>query len=46
MKDENENFRKIVLETTEKIIAKYGVADIDQKTEQQIVEGLLFAFQE
>jgi splicing factor 3B subunit 1 len=46
MKDENENFRKIVLQTIEKILAKYGVADIDSKLEQQLIDGILFAFQE
>jgi len=34
MKDENESYRKIVLETIEKIIANFGVADVDTKLEQ------------
>mmetsp|Transcript_32829 Transcript_32829/g.50147 ORF Transcript_32829/g.50147 Transcript_32829/m.50147 type:complete len:453 (-) Transcript_32829:1103-2461(-) len=45
VKDENEAYRKIVLETLDKIIANFGVADLDSKLEQQVVEGVIFAFQ-
>lgn len=46
LKDENESYRKIVLETIEKIVAQFGVSDIDAKLEEQLMEGLMFAFQE
>ena len=46
LKDENESYRKIVLETVERIVANHGVADIDAKLEERMMEGMLFAFQE
>lgn len=33
LKDENEPFRKMVMETIEKIVAALGVADVDHKLE-------------
>lgn len=33
LKDENDAFRKMVLETIEKIVQTLGVADIDHKLE-------------
>lgn len=44
LKDENESYRKIVIETIEKIVARLGVADIDSKLEERLMEGILFAF--
>jgi splicing factor 3B subunit 1 len=44
LKDENESYRKIVMETIEKIVALYGVADIDAKLEERLMEGMLYAF--
>ena len=44
LKDENESYRKIVIETIEKIIKRLGVADIDSKLEERLMEGILFAF--
>ena len=44
LKDENESYRKIVMETLEKIVALYGVADIDAKLEERLMEGMLYAF--
>ena len=46
LKDENELYRKIVLETVERIVAQFGVADIDSKLEEQIMDGILYAFHE
>ena len=34
LKHENEPYRKMVMETIEKIIAALGVADVDHKLEQ------------
>lgn len=44
LKDENEGYRRIVLETIERIVALYGVDDIDGNLEERILEGVLFAF--
>ena len=46
LKDENEIYRKIVMETVERIVAQFGVADVDSELEEQLMEGILYAFQE
>lgn len=46
LKDENESYRKIVMETLEKIVSTFGVADINAKLEERLMDGILFAFQE
>lgn len=46
LKDENESYRKIVMETVERIVATYGVADINSKLEEKLMDGIIFAFQE
>lgn len=34
LKDENEAFRKMVMETIEKVVAGLGVADVDNELEK------------
>ena len=46
LKDENEFFRKMVVETTESVVKDYGIADVDDRLEKQLIDGLIFAFQE
>lgn len=46
LKDENEPYRKMVMETIEKIMAAQGAAQIDSKLEEQLIDGILYAFQE
>lgn len=46
LKDENETYRKMVVETIEKIMANLGAADIDSRLEEQLIDGILYAFQE
>ncbi|KAH0445962.1 hypothetical protein IEQ34_025205 [Dendrobium chrysotoxum] len=46
LKDENEPFRKMVLETLSQVIGKLGAADIDERLEIQMVDGMIYAFQE
>ena len=46
LKDESEPYRKMVMETIEKVISKLSAADIDQRLEEQLVDGILFSFQE
>lgn len=44
LKDDNEPFRKMVMETIEKIVIMLGVNDIDQELEDSLVEGVIYAF--
>eukprot|EP00300_Choanocystis_sp_HF-7_P011113 c17313_g1_i2.p1 GENE.c17313_g1_i2~~c17313_g1_i2.p1 ORF type:complete len:1160 (-),score=288.91 c17313_g1_i2:51-3530(-) len=46
LKDDSEPFRKMVMETIESIVDKLGAADIDARLEEQLVDGMLYAFQE
>uniref|UniRef100_A0A8D3DG41 Splicing factor 3B subunit 1 n=1 Tax=Scophthalmus maximus TaxID=52904 RepID=A0A8D3DG41_SCOMX len=46
LKDEAEQYRKMVMETIEKIMGNLGAADIDHKLEEQLIDGILYAFQE
>jgi len=46
LKDESEPYRRMVMETVEKVIQNLGAADIDQRLEEQLVDGILYAFQE
>ncbi len=39
-------FRKMTMETIEKIVAALGVSDVDNKLEQQLVDGIIYAFHE
>ena len=46
LKDENEAYRKMTVETIEKVISALGAADIDERLEERLVDGILHAFQE
>ncbi|PVU87891.1 hypothetical protein BB561_006134 [Smittium simulii] len=46
LKDESEPFRKMVMETLEEIVSNLGSADIDSRLEEQLMDGVLYAFQE
>lgn len=46
LKDESEAYRKMTMETMEKVIASLGAADINERLEERLVDGILFAFQE
>jgi splicing factor 3B subunit 1 len=46
LKDESEAYRKMTVETVEKIIASLGAADIGQRLEERLIDGILFAFHE
>ncbi|KAF2204494.1 ARM repeat-containing protein [Delitschia confertaspora ATCC 74209] len=46
LKDESEAYRKMAVETIDKVIGSLGAADIDQRLEEQLVDGILTAFQE
>ncbi|CAE8703818.1 unnamed protein product [Polarella glacialis] len=46
LKDASEPYRKMVMETIDKVIGNLGVADIDSRLEEQIIDGIVYAFQE
>ena len=46
LKDENENYRKMVIESIEKFMGGLGSANIDSRLEEQLIDGILYAFQE
>lgn len=46
LKDENEQYRKMVTETIEKIMGALGATDVDSRLEEQLIDGILYAFQE
>lgn len=46
LKDEAEQYRKMVMETIEKILGNLGAADVDSRLEEQLIDGILYAFQE
>jgi splicing factor 3B subunit 1 len=45
LKDESEPYRKMTVETIEKVISAQGAADINEKLEERLVDGILNAFQ-
>ncbi|CAN0128378.1 unnamed protein product, partial [Hapterophycus canaliculatus] len=46
LKDDNEPYRRMVMETIEQVIQNLGAADIDPRLEDRLMDGILFAFQE
>ncbi|KAI9835149.1 MAG: U2 snRNP component prp10 [Sarea resinae] len=46
LKDESEAYRKMTVETVEKVVASLGAADIGERLEERLIDGILFAFQE
>ena len=46
LKDESEPYRKMTVETVEKLVAALGAADITERLEERLIDGILFAFQE
>ncbi len=46
LKDESEPLRKMVMETIQQVVSSLGAADIDERLEVQLIDGLIYAFQE
>lgn len=46
LKDESEAYRKMTMETIEKLVAALGAADITTRLEERLIDGVLHAFQE
>lgn len=46
LKDESEPYRRMVMETIDKVVSALGSADIDSRLEELLIDGILYAFQE
>ncbi|XP_044957259.1 splicing factor 3B subunit 1-like [Hordeum vulgare subsp. vulgare] len=46
LKDESEPYRRMVMETIEKVLANLGALDIGPRLEELLIDGILYAFQE
>jgi splicing factor 3B subunit 1 len=46
LKDEAEPYRKMVMETITHVVQSLGAADIDERLELRLVDGIIYAFQE
>lgn len=46
LKDEAEPYRKMVMETITKVVQSLGAADIDERLEVRLVDGIIYSFQE
>lgn len=46
LKDESEPYRKMVMDTIQRVVASLGAADVDERLEVQLVDGMIYAFQE
>ncbi|CAD7949047.1 unnamed protein product [Amoebophrya sp. A25] len=46
LKDGNETYRKMVMETIDIVVQNLGVADFDSRLEELLVDGIIYAFQE
>ena len=46
LKDDSEPYRRMVMETTKKVLENLGGADVDARLEERLVDGVLYAFQE
>ncbi|ERN09674.1 hypothetical protein AMTR_s00029p00210790 [Amborella trichopoda] len=46
LKDESEPYRRMVRETIEKVVANLGAPDINPRLEENLIDGILYAFRE
>jgi splicing factor 3B subunit 1 len=46
LKDESEPYRRMVMETVDKVIAALGAADVPARLEELLIDGVLYAYQE
>ena len=46
LKDDSEPYRRMVMETIQKVLSSLGAADIDSRLEERLIDGILYAFQE
>ena len=46
LKDDSEPFRKMAMDTIQRVVSTLGTADIDERLEARLVDGMMYAFQE
>ena len=46
LKDDSEPYRRMVMETTQKVLENLGSGDVDERLEERLIDGILYAFQE
>ena len=46
LKDDSEPYRRMVMETIQKVLENLGAGDIDERLEERLIDGILYAFQE
>jgi splicing factor 3B subunit 1 len=46
LKDDSEPYRRMVMETIKKVLENLGASDIDERLEERLIDGMLYAFQE
>ena len=46
LKDDSEPYRRMVMETVKRVIDNLGASDIDERLEERLIDGILYAFQE
>lgn len=46
LKDESEPYRKMVMETIDRVVRNLGASEIDTRLEEQLVDGMLHALQQ
>ena len=46
LKDDSEPYRRMVIETIKKVLTNLGAGDIDERLEERLIDGVLYAFQE
>jgi len=45
LKDDSEPYRRMVMDTVEKVCQNLGVVDVDTRLEERLIDGVLYAFQ-
>lgn len=46
LKDDSEPYRRMVMETVNKVLKNLGAGDIEERLEERLIDGILYAFQE
>lgn len=46
LKDDSEPYRRMVMETITKVLENLGSGDVDERLEERLIDGILYAFQE
>ncbi|KAJ1405596.1 Armadillo-type fold [Sesbania bispinosa] len=46
LKDESEPYRRMDMETIEKVVTNLGASNIDARLEELLIDGIIYAFQE